>query len=249
VRFKDYLREAKHRQDVSVEKAEELLRANCKDALMHFATPMWRGSKNSQEEAYLINGEAGGRESANSTNHYTILMDEFLPRAGYPKRGASIICTNNEGKSYARTYGYIYALFPYDGVKIGVCDEQDIWEHTISIGGSSRKPIEKWNMWFDSHEIPDYSYHDLVQGINDTLDNPDDAAHDEFVQVFGKDSSKVKEILEEAYSPHEIGVHLATTKTMHEYEDHGRECWVGGKVIALSYITWEKFLKKFEIKV
>jgi hypothetical protein len=245
MRFKDYLREAKHRQDISIEQAQELLQAHCSDALKHLDKPLWRGFSG-KEDAYLVQGELGGRGSANTTNHYTVLMDHFLTPLGYPKRSASIIMANNENLRAASSYGEIYAVFPYDGVKIGVCEDEDIWFTKFTIGAATHaQKIDAWNDFFDDAGIPDHSYQDLVQGIKETIENKEDEYYSLMRNVFGFDPAKIEEILKEAYSPKNLGLHLATSADIQKYEDRDRELWIGGKCIALhKKDVWEKMVEK-----
>jgi len=251
VRFKEFLlREAKHREDISIEKAEELLRAHCSDALSH-QEPMWRGSKKAAEDAYIMNPEASDRSSAHTTNYYTIIMDHFLGSKGWPKRSKSIICTNNKGKDYAESYvgnnsGGLYAIFPYNGVKVGVCGAHDIWELQITVGGATRpKTLERWNNLYEDCGLADYSFEDFVQSIKDTLDNPEDENFSQVEDIFGGHSvSTIEDVLEAAYTPPELQVSLATTANLHKYEDKERECWVSGKCVAVIDHVWEQIKAK-----
>lgn len=233
MRFKDFLREAKHRQDISVEKALELIQTECKD--MNFLEPLWRGTQNAKEDAYLIQGELGGRSSANTSNHYTVLMDHFLVPKGFPAREKSIIVTTD--KSYAQGYGQIYAIFPFDGVPIGVCDAEDIWHLKIKIGDSQERKINYWNDTFDDNGIPDYSYEDMVAGIKDALEDEEDEAHDKMTDIFGY-PGRVEDALRRAYTPPSLDVSLKTTKQL---KTLGRnELWLSGKCVALHYDVWYK---------
>ncbi len=68
------------------------------------------------------------RVSANTANHYTVLIDEILPNwKSYPKRSESLVCSTSE--SYTKAYGnYMYEVIPFDSAKIAVCPYRDIWE-------------------------------------------------------------------------------------------------------------------------
>ena len=239
MRFKDYLREARHREDVSVEKAIELIKAHCKDARIGY--PLWRGTKKAQEEAYVIQGDLGERTSANTTNHYSLIMDQFLPAQGYPARGKSIILAAHDNIVYARTYGKVYAIFPYDGVPIGVVPTEDIWYVRFKMGGETQaRTMEKWNEILDNAGVTDFSYYDLVEGIKETLSNDQDESYDMFDRIFGS-ISNVEDVLEKAYSAKNLGLRLTTSK---ERIQGDRELWIGGKCVALRHDIWEKVLDK-----
>lgn len=243
MRFKDFLlREAKHRQDISVEKARELIEQNCSD--MDIRKPFWRGSQNATEEAYLIQGELGGRSSAVSSNHYTVIMDHFLPKKGFPLRSKSIILTNNDGANYARQYagghvGGLYAIFPFNGVPIGVCGEKDIWALKTQIGDGNAAKLDKLNDWFEEAGIPDYSYEDLVQGIQDGLEEHDDTSR--MLSRFFGSGDHIEDELRIAYTPPVLDVSLHTSKTVPE--DKSRELWISGKCVAIHLDVWEKMFE------
>jgi hypothetical protein len=45
---------------------------------MDFNKPIWRGSKSGEAESYILEGQKGSRRSANTSNHYTLILDEQL---------------------------------------------------------------------------------------------------------------------------------------------------------------------------
>jgi hypothetical protein len=45
---------------------------------MDFNKPIWRGSKSGEAESYILEGQKGSRRSANTSNHYTLIIDEQL---------------------------------------------------------------------------------------------------------------------------------------------------------------------------
>lgn len=243
MRFKEFLQEASYRQDISDEKAVELIKEHCKDALDHADKPMWRGFSG-KESAYLIDPASGGRGSRNTSNHYTVILDHFLPEHGYPRRSQSIICTNNAGDYYADSYGHVYALFPYDGVKMGVTASRDLWETpAFAMGKSTRKRgIEQWNEWMKRYGIRDGSYELLVHDIKEAMDASLDVA-----AVFGS-PEEVEDVLRDAYSPENLEFSLADSKNIMEYEDLSREVWFSGKCVALSRETWHRLLRDGELK-
>ncbi len=242
MKLKELLNEARHREDISIEKAIELIRANCKDALKNVENPMWRGFRG-REDAYLIQADLGERASKNTSNYYTIILDKFLPKQGYPKRSKSIICGNNKNLDYAEGYGAVYALFPYDGVPIGICHERDIWEtKRFVIGDAPRaRSIEDWNSVFERSALSDDTYENFKEDI---IKHMDIHPGSEIEQIF-KRPENIDMYLEAAYSPGSLNFDLTTTAMMDQYEDKDRECWLGGKCVAIQYGTWKKTSKKW----
>ena len=245
MRFKEFIREARHREDISIEKTMELLEANCKDAMENFDSPLWRGSRQMSEESYLVTGEAGGRRSANTQNYYTLILDHFLPNYGYPKRSKSIICANNSNRGYAMGYGTLYAIFPYDGVKIGVCPDKDMWYTHVTVGEAKTKMIKDWNEIFRSLDINDDSYVDFKNSVISTMnsDKMKNGHHSGvlyLLDAFGSNPTKVETVLKDAYNPEGMKMHLATSADIGKYEDKAREIWISRKCIAIRADIWEK---------
>jgi len=66
------------------------------------------------------------RVSANSSNEYTLLVDNLPCWKGYPKRSRSLICSTSF--ETAHDYGDgVNIVLPKNGSKIGVCDSNDFW--------------------------------------------------------------------------------------------------------------------------
>ncbi len=233
--------EAKHQERVGLEAAEALLRAHCKKALKHPDTPLIRGIKGAAGDALLLQGELGARESRNSSNHYTVILDAVLPALGYPKRSASIILGNDANREYVSQYGAPFAVFPYDEVKIGVCPGDDVWETRCAIGPSRPKSFEKWNQLFYEWDLPEYSFEDLVAGIEETLADPEDEHFGLVSDVFSP--GRAREQLEEAYSPAETGMQLATPATVYGLKG-ARELWIGGRCVAIRLSAWDEMRER-----
>lgn len=90
-----------------------------------------RGS-NSRFDAAVINPAVVGRESANTSNEYTILLSSLPNWSKFPKRSQSIICSNSVRTADA--YGNIYAVVLPDKFKVGVCPSSDIWNSFHYLG-------------------------------------------------------------------------------------------------------------------
>jgi hypothetical protein len=241
MRFKEFLQEASHRTDISVEKAWELLEANCKDALKNFTRPLWRGTRRAREEAYLFHADANeeGRTSANTTNHYTIIMDKFLPYFGYPKRSKSIILASNGNLDYAKVFGQVYAIFPYDGIEIGVCQKHELWYTTpFKIGNDpTARGFEDWNIHFHSLGLSDNSWEDFKDSLEEKMQ-----ADGELMQWYGP-LEKIQSVFQKAFDPESIHTELSDSASI-RHVPGPRELWISGKCIGLSFDTWKQLKKE-----
>jgi len=247
ITFKQYLQEARYRTDISEERAIDLLKANCSDALKHIDTPLIRASKRSSEQAYIMHGELGERQSAWSrSNFYTITLDEVNGPQGYPLRSKSVIFgnwANWESMDHYAKAGGMYALFPYDGVKIGVTPKWDLWEGpAFKIGhGTRRRQLNGWNNFFRALHLDDSSYEAFVSSIETAIKNEDEWADeheikdedkdelDELVEMF--DNGKVDEQLHRAYDAKNQDFDLVDTHLIYDISGT-HECWTSGKCIA-----------------
>jgi hypothetical protein len=94
----------------------------CQEALSN-RVPIWRGTL-TKVDFGKMQPNKWKRISANTSNWYTIFMNNSPIWKQYPKR--SLICTFNPYK--AEDYGFTYRILPVDGAKIGICKKDDLWD-------------------------------------------------------------------------------------------------------------------------
>ena len=246
ITFKEFLTESDHKPSLDAAEAIRLINTHCRDALRN-KQMIYRGMTNNGEQAFAIHGEAGGRSSKNTRNYYTVILDHFLPRDGYPKRSKSVICAND--KYTARGFGTAYMLFPYDGVKIGVCDTSDLWfSPTFKVGNADEEMrIDSWNAVWAEYGLSSNSYEDFVASIKNKMRRgsvgPDSENTARMLRVIFGDEDNIEPALEKAYNPKTLGMHLATPDTIDEYRNRERELWISGKCIAILPGVFEKMQK------
>lgn len=106
----------------------KLLTTKCKNAIksMESGNYIYRGDRN-QGIFFEGNGALSTRLSRNTSNYYTLWMDNHPQWSQFPKRSKSFICTNDE--YYASGFGNnMKIVIPFDGVDIGVCSNNDLWD-------------------------------------------------------------------------------------------------------------------------
>lgn len=111
----------------------KLLTTKCKHSIdaMSKGQYIYRGDKN-QGIFFEGNGTLNTRLSRNTSNYYTLWMDNHPQWSQYPKRSKSFICTNDKG--YARGFGNdMKIVIPFDGVDIGVCSRHDLWSSFLMV--------------------------------------------------------------------------------------------------------------------
>lgn len=227
MRFKQFLQEDQFAKDISLEEAIQLLKDNCQDILKSDAK-IYRGATGTIKPYQLVHGAAGHRKSANTSNHFTVIFDETMPAKGFPARSKSLICTSDQNK--ADNYGSLYRVFPYDGVKIGVCPDQDMFDTKLTFHDGETMRINRMNYEFQDMNIPETSFDDLAS-----------ACYNASVSYFTGDSlKKYKQNIRDTYDPIALGFVLKDTSTLPNYgESDSREMWFSGKAIVISQsVLW-----------
>jgi hypothetical protein len=129
MRLKAFILQENRSKELTEREAGELLNKHCHESIRSYekGNRIYRGVNVLRNDEYrFIDPKKFKRKSKNTTNHYTELMDHLPSWRQYPKRSQSIICSTSY--EYARGFGTnLYAVFPYDGAKIGVCPSQDLW--------------------------------------------------------------------------------------------------------------------------
>lgn len=262
---KHTLDEPSYKTKISEDDAIKLIKEHCKNVDVN--KPLFRGM-NRGDDFCVIEGQKGGRKSKNTTNHYTLIIDEQLKNkfSHAPLRSKSLICSNN--LSYTSSFGNAtYALFPYDDVEIGKCEYQDLWDTNIFFTREFRGSIDFINIMLNEVIKNPASYGEIVKAIAKVLDNPDfeDSGDDEDGRVLVykafKDiwedwddgdewedvdkESVVEGVLEQAYDPeHGLNMEFGTYKELEIDElDSNHEFWFGGKCVAIMVQEYKSLLK------
>jgi hypothetical protein len=239
---------------VEVERAIAALNKHAKNALwmLHEDTPLYRGDRSSvvtkamEKTGFLmVDTSATERKSENTSNYYTVLLDNHPDRGDFPKRSRSFIGSTN----FQRSKGYHgwgsdngpMVMIPYDDTKIVLVNHEDMWDTDITLFGR-KENIEGANNHFD--------YMDLKADIQDferfaaRLKQGDSDAIERFRKCFGTQKAEkyAKTFMEElwkAYSAASTGHTAHTTKTLPRPLKK-TEVWVGGKVILIDHNMWKK---------
>lgn len=142
MRLYSYITEGKSRQ-ISKEDALKLLNTKHNDAYKS-KSHLYRGISGSTLPFLYTNPQIGEpRQSANTYNYYTLIMDNSSMWRSFPKRSRSLICTTDEDYSYS--YGRPYIVYPENGAKIGVCPTDDIWGAFSEFNGILSMPLDDLN--------------------------------------------------------------------------------------------------------
>lgn len=255
ITFKDYLLEAAKGkkpkyESLSVEAAVNMLNTHCKDALWMLLEnhPIYRGDKSLvlNSDFATVDPSKTKRVSANTSNHYTAILDHHPGMKNYPKRSRSFIASFSEFKTrmYLDKGQKPVILIPFDNVKIGCINSRDLWDIQVNLFGKIRH-IYDWNEKFVISGIkPSWAGFKAFQYEMDI--DSENEENDAFEYMFGnkaKKSNFLDEILS-AYNPQKLGFTCHTTKTMPHKQDG--EIWVGGPCMIVTYDMWEELRKSLQ---
>ena len=156
ITFKQFLREeGMPRAEMDLGDLVSQIKEKCSDIVANYKSQtghaIWRGDPG-LTASYMLKPQNGNRKSANTTNHYTVLLDSNPKNKDWPPRSKSIICSTSfhAAQGYGRGNG-MGVLFPYDGTKIGVVNRPDFWSVKVSLAPSVGRPQSMPNLnkfWF-----------------------------------------------------------------------------------------------------
>lgn len=257
-----------YKKEIDVVEAVKLIKKHCGD--IDIEKPLFRGMRK-VKDAYVMEGQKGARVSRDTTNHYTLIIDDILKNqySHAPLRSKSLICTNT--LSYAKNYGTgVYAIFPYNDVEIGKCEYHDIWSSRITFDREVNGTLVDMNEFLSEIIYRPKSYDDIVVAFTKVLEDDSNEgkkdAKGKFYEIFkgawedwGHDeewvdvdkADVVRGVFELHYDPeHALGMKFGTYKELEidELVDEEHEFWFGGKCVAIEYEVYKKLLKDGEFE-
>ena len=166
--FKEFLIESplprSKSKSISKKQAIELVRTRCKNAIKIEYPVIVRGMDVNDSNYLFTTPSLFERRSANTTNEYTLMIDNSPEWKNYPKRSESLICGTVANVGYAEGFGDIYIVLPIDNwpTKIGVCSKFDLWQSFKHFTGT--KGLDNLNYQIrlaigeaiNDDDVPDY---------------------------------------------------------------------------------------------
>ena len=227
-------------ENLQLEKAMTLLNAHCTEALAMLETPIWRSMKDHQEPLVFIDTTNSERKSQNTSNHYTLLLDNSPYYKLWPKRSKSLIATTDD--RYARGFvGTMYALFPFNGTRIGVCPVRDIWEVMATLPEFQTNIHTTFegiaDMCRNYLYLPDTSYAEFVAAVK--LPRVEEELR--YLSNGKVGSEDFIDVLNRGMAPDRTGMQIKTIKSFASKHPMDNEVWFSGKCIAIEKSLWERF--------
>lgn len=218
----------------------EYLKMHCSEFIANnLDSPIWRGSKHNVKEAFVINPASGTRKSENTTNYYTLLMDNSPYMRGWPKRSKSLICSTREEVS--SSFGTTYAVFPFDGAKIAICPSTDLWNTMINASILGYTRAITWptiNYTLQRMGFEDDSYESMIEYTKTP----------EFKQklgAFNKDMSPdefLPELLK-LMSPDQVGFEIEWVADFVRNRYPDNEVWFSAPCVAVRRDIYEQMIR------
>lgn len=247
--FKTFLLESWRSTIISRDEALDFMRAHCSEALSKDDPVIFRGVANHTEkpEYHLSKPSNFTRQSKNTSNYYTLIIDNDPAWAKYPKRSKSLICTNRQNVNYTEGFGTAGIVIPVNGAKIGQCPEFDFWESFNELGEFGISNMANFNFLLSKtwegtgfripHDVSDYK--DMKMALefgNDSLQDPEEEHSDRLQQVFktvisGKET--LTEFVHRILDPKINDFTLTNIKNLNPTDDTAREIWTDADSIIL----------------
>lgn len=252
--------------EMSIEETSDIFLKNCKTYDFNSSTMLYRGINN-PNKYMLVEPKTHSRKSANTTNEYTIIIDNHPKFKSYPKRSQSIICTTNIEKS--KMYGETFVVIPFDKSNCGVAEGGDIW---YSFSELSRtfgvQTLNDFNLAIkfmlpyilNTTDIKTETWNDLRSNIkkvdlilngmdiNTKLELMSDLKYKLSLKVdrmFGKDAyfyrgtQLLGDALNDAFDPNNNEIHNTTFNNLRPNKDH--EVWTDSNSLLISIDEFDTF--------
>ena len=274
INFKQFLESTANGEQINIsaldiEGAIDTLNTHCKNALwmLEKNSPLYRGDPRTRTTGgfAIIDLTTSTRKSENTSNYYTEIFDNIPSMSKFPKRSKSLICSTD----LDRAEGYSgntapFIVIPFDDSKIGVVNEDDLWQTGVTLFGDLNGIADHNDNWrrlqtvcsLDNENVPKGCWDFIVWLSNEIEKDSEDVVH-AFVEVFGSPGkfnvSKFKQYLKDKtlldyidlqYSPSSTGftVCRSSNKAMLTQDT---EVWVDGKVVVISSSMWKNLRKAY----
>jgi hypothetical protein len=255
--FKDFLNERAKTRDpkyspVDLSDAIKTIKSHCRDAMWMISEdrPLYRGERNettikklNKTGCLAVDPSKTERASQNTSNFYTLIFDNIPSMKDYPKRSRSFIASTSFGRAeqYTHNTDDVMIMIPYNGVKIGIVPEEDIWDIKINLFNRERNLPNMNRTIFTDLNLSSTDWSKWIE-FDKLLKAGGEAAYNRLGHAisFGQADKHRNDFLETvmaAYSPEETGFECCTTEDF-PHDARNNEVWVSGPVLLISLNMW-----------
>lgn len=233
--------------------AIEVLNQECRASLwmLYDNKPFYRGMDYPRKIDKLgfgtVDTSATERKSQNTTNYYTMILDNNPYCKDFPKRSRSFISSTSIEKARGYAWGLPVVLIPADSAKVGIVGKNDIWDTQINLGGY-RGDLEDLNRAFKSY-LGLAPTLDSFEKFAERAKDRDSAEFHKLTEFCPGESNArrlAKDFMDElfkAYSPAKTGFTTYPAANLPHKLPRDSEVWVSGKVVIITMPMWEKLRK------
>lgn len=235
MKFKNYLNEGRSK-GVSHKEAYDLLTKNCMQSVRKWfdGHKIFRATE-SKNDFLFFDGGIEPRISRNTLNYYTLVINNHPSWKKFPKR--ELICSGGSGaRALAHGAGRTnkYQVFPYDGAKIGICSEDDIWQSFKNIQKAGFIDASEFNEWlYDKFNLPDDTWIGFIEET-DTI---------EFVSKYG---DTLYDYIIGMLDPKQNGFKLQTISRYNVKQEENVEVWTDSKCVLIGMGVVNSMMKWIE---
>lgn len=230
------LNEAEVTQVLTYDKARYILKKKCSEALeiyQNHGVCIYRGAT-FNGPFILKKPSQGSRVSANTSNHYTLLIDNLPCWKGYPKRSKSLVCSFDYyvAESYGST---TYNVFPYNGSTIGICPHGDLWTSFESIGISY---LDQFNNHLRDLGLVDTSWNALVKSskrLDKNKKNLEVEHTEKILKDYVDSMYTFIDYMNIYFNPNKNGFKKVKTDSIMSVNFHGSEMWTDGDCLLIEH--------------
>ena len=213
----------------------------CSDALASYVQNnigIWKGfDRMVCNDVIFTDPTASARKSKNTSNYYTLLLDNLPLWQAYPKRSRSLICSSSE--NVAQKYSMFstpYLILPFNGAKIGVCPKSDIWASF-----KHWRYLPEINDTLARLHISEQSYAAMIEDI---YNHSDSLAMSLNIPALATAATTrdIINIFNDVMDPFSNNFELITTSDLSGLDD-SRECWTSSSAYMIKRNS--KFMLKY----
>lgn len=248
---------------VELEDIPAIISKHCRNSISNLQDKhfLYRGDRNANffTSAAIVDPTRSSRKSQNTTNFYTLILDNTSSMREFPKRSNSLICSTHANKAQAYSKDGLaesgmFIVVPFDDVKIGCVNHDDIWDVQMDslAPGRPSSLLHMNDMWrhfgnfLSKKNLDSISQYDWTsfEKVDQLLRENDDAVKclqsafsikSADLQMF-REQGFLKRI-DEIYSPSKLGFDVTSAPSYPWYKG---EQWVGGKCLLIKHEEYPK---------
>jgi len=233
MRLINFLNEGRSRT-IFEDQAMKIVKRNCKQAVDRWKKgyKIFRAIDERDDFMFIKPRSGDMRRSRNTSNYYTLFMNNHENWSEYPKR--QIICAGGSGErafTFARSAS-VYHVLPFDNAKIGICPTADIWDSFDTLREEyDLFDLSQFNQELEEFGIPDNSYRVMrIEAQNTQWDR----------------GTSIWDVMEKFLDPDVNNFRVMPIRNYNVGKDEDVEVWTDAPCVLINHAYMPKLNKLFE---